>query len=304
MIAIVGPTASGKTALSLALADMLEAEIVACDSRTIYRYMDIGTAKPSLEEQAKVPHHLLDVAEPDQSYTVAMYKQEASAAVDSILARGKYAIVCGGTGLYARALLEGLSMPAVPPQDELRQELNKLADDKGNQILHARLYDLDKATAERLNANDRFRIIRALEVCLTTGRRFSELATRSEEPYKTIWIGLSLHDRLKLKEMIAARFSQQMDAGLLDEVESLLDRYGETRALKNAVTYRDLINYIRGRVTKDEAMAECLKHNYQLARRQLMWFRANEKVNWFVMDQLSTRDVRESVLRMISESGS
>lgn len=299
VVAIVGPTASGKTALSLQVAESLNGEVVACDSRTIYRYMDIGTAKPTKDERARVRHHMLDVAEPDETYTVAQYKAEASEAIRDIVSRGKLPVVCGGTGLYARALLEGLSMPEVPPDQELRKELNLFADQHGNQALHSRLMEIDRKTAERLSQNDRFRIVRALEVCMTTEKKFSDLAIRTEAPYTTIWIGLSVKDRAILKRRIKERFAEQMREGLLEEVETLLARYGPTRALKNAVTYRDLIRYLQSEITLDQAMDECLKHNYQLARRQIMWFRANESVNWFYLDDSEPSSILDEVIDLI-----
>ncbi|MBA3859918.1 MAG: tRNA (adenosine(37)-N6)-dimethylallyltransferase MiaA [Cyanobacteria bacterium PR.3.49] len=297
VIAIVGPTASGKTALSLRLAEKLPVEIVACDSRTIYRRMDIGTAKPSTEERAKVVHHLLDVADVSETYTVARYKEDAGRAIDDIHARGKIPIVCGGTGLYARALLEGLSIPEVPPNPTLRRQLNDFADLHGNEGLMARLAEIDPVTAGRLNVNDRFRVVRALEVSITLNKPFSQAATLKPAPYPTIWIGMGVSNRQYIKDLIETRLDEQIAAGLLDEVSSLLADFGQTRALMNAVPYKEVIAYLQGNSTLDQARQDALKHNYQLARRQIMWFRANEKTHWFNVDI----EDRERIFSQVSE---
>lgn len=299
VVAIVGPTASGKTALSLSLSKRLKGEVVACDSRTIYKYMDIGTAKPTADEQRAVRHHMIDVAEPDQTYTAAQYKEEAGRAIEEIVGRGALPVVCGGTGFYARALLEGIQIPEVAPQEELRRQLNEFADREGNQALHQRLAELDPRTAERLNVNDRFRLVRALEVSIVTGKAFSQLATRTDEPYETLWIGLTVENRQLLKERIKERFAEQMDQGLLAEVQFLLNKYGPTRTIKNAVPYRDLIRYLSGELTLAEAWEECLKHNFQLARRQIMWFRANQKTNWYCLENQSSQEILEDVLHKL-----
>lgn len=301
VIVIVGPTASGKTALSLKLAEKLPVEIVACDSRTIYRRMDIGTAKPSAQEQLQVRHHLLDVADVDQVYTAANYKEEATKAIDDIRARGKYPIVCGGTGLYARALLEGFSIPAVAPNIELRNQLNALADEQGNDVLFEKLQSLDPVTAQKVNPNDRFRVVRAIEVSLALGKPFSEAATKIAPPYPTIWIGMGVKDRQYIKGLIEHRFDEQVNAGLMDEVRGLLADYGQTRALLNAVPYKEAIAYLAGEISIQQAREQSLIHNYQLARRQLMWFRTNEQINWFMVDTESRENIFSDVLNLISK---
>ncbi len=297
VIAIVGPTASGKTALSLKLAEKLPVEIVACDSRTIYRRMDIGTAKPSADERAAVRHHLLDVADVNEIYTVANYKEAAGLAIDDIHTRGKIPIVCGGTGLYARALLEGLSIPEVPPNQELRDELNEFADKNGNDQLFQRLTALDPVTAARLNINDRYRVVRALEVSMALGKPFSQAATLKPPTYPTIWIGLGVNNRQYIKDLIESRLEEQFNAGLIDEVKALLMDYGPTRTLLNAVPYKEVIAYLDGNCSLDAAKQDAIKHNYQLARRQIMWFRANENTSWFMVDV----EDREKIFLQVSE---
>jgi len=301
VIAVVGPTASGKTALAIELATKFDGEVIACDSRTVYQYMDIGAAKPSVEEQRGVPHYMLDVIEPDRVYTVAEYQKEGTAALDSILSRGKLPIVCGGTGLYARALLEGLMIPEVAPQVELRESLRVLADEQGNQAIFAKLRELDPVSAEKIAANDRFRIIRALEVSMTLGRPFSEVTGKSEVPFNVIWIGLNFDDRSILKERISIRFDQQIEAGMIDETKFLLDKYGLTQPILNAVCYRQMISYINDNWSLEKAKEDCILRSFQLARKQIMWFRSNPDTNWFVVDKSKQLfdDVLSTVERQI-----
>ncbi len=285
VIAVVGPTASGKTALAIALAKRFDGEVIACDSRTVYQYMDIGTAKPTAEEQQDIPHHMLDVVEPDRVYTVSEFQREGTAALDSILYKGKIPIVCGGTGLYARALLEGLMIPEVAPQEELRASLSGLADEKGNQAIFEKLKQLDPVSAEKISANDRFRIIRALEVSMTLGRPFSEVTGKTEVPFNVIWIGLNFDDRSILRDRIIERFDVQIKMGLADETKFLLDKYGRTQPILNAVSYRQMINHHDRIWTIEEAIEDTVLRTYQLARKQIMWFRSNPNTNWFLVDK-------------------
>lgn len=285
VVALVGPTASGKTALALKIAESMPVEVIACDSRTVYRYMNIGTAKPTEEECARARHHMLDLVNPDGKYTVAQYRQEAAMAMDGVHRRGHLPIVCGGTGFYARALLEGLEIPEVAPQTELRQELHELAESKGNDALWEKLQEVDPQTAEKLNANDRFRVVRALEVFKVLGKPFSEAAGRVDPPYDTIWIGLNAGNRDNLYKRIADRFAEQVASGMVEEVEALYKKWGDTRALTNTVNYQEIMLYLKGELTKEEALEKALRHNCQLARKQLIWFRANEAIKWFSIDE-------------------
>lgn len=301
VIAIVGPTASGKTGMSLAIAEELNAEIIACDSRTVYRHFDIGTAKPSTEEQARVRHHLIDVAEPDENFTAANFAELGAAAIAGICSRGRLPIVCGGTGFYSRALLEGLSIPAVAPNEELRAQLAALGDREGNEALWNRLHAIDPATAEKLGVNDRFRIVRALEVIESTGRRFTDVATRVEPPYRVVWVGLTADDRSKLHASIRLRFYEQMDAGMLEETERLYERYGRSQKMMNTVNYKQLVQLLEGEIDRPTAEAEAIRHNVQLARRQLMWFRANPWTQWFAIDRMEKAELHETAARHIKE---
>lgn len=301
VIAIVGPTASGKTALSLELARRLNAEIIACDSRTVYRHFDIGTAKPSKEEQSAVRHHLIDVAEPTENFTAADFAQAGEKAIADIVSRGKLPIVAGGTGFYARALLEGLSIPRVAPQESLRKELREFADVFGNQALYDRLQAADPQTAARLNVNDRFRVIRALEVQAVTGIPMSEAATIKPPPFNCLWIGLTFNNRKFLHEAIKERFWAQMESGMLAETKSLLARYGESQKLMHTVNYKELCDLLSGRLDEKTAHEKAVQHNIQLARRQLIWFRANKSIAWFAVDDFEKAALAAAVQRHLQK---
>jgi tRNA dimethylallyltransferase len=301
VVAIVGPTASGKTGLSLAIAEELNAEIIACDSRTVYRHFDIGTAKPSPQEQARIRHHLLDVAEPDENFTAANFAEQGARAIEEIGARGRLPIVCGGTGFYSRALLEGLSIPAVEPDQALRAHLQDFADREGNQALWQKLKASDPQAAEKLGVNDRFRIIRALEVIESTGQPFTQVATRVDPPYRVIWVGLTADDRSKLHASIRTRFYEQMEAGMMAETERLYARYGRSQKMMNTVNYKQLVQLIEGQIDKNTAEEEALRHNSQLARRQLMWFRANPAICWFAIDSMEKAELYAAAAKHIKE---
>lgn len=299
VIAVVGPTCSGKTSLAVGLGLEYDGEVIACDSRTIYRFMDIGTAKPTVEERHGVPHHMLDVVDPDRVYTVAEFQKEGTAALNDIFARGKVPIVCGGTGLYARALLEGLSIPEVAPQAELRASLKAEVERYGNQALHDKLKRLDPASAQKIHPNDVLRIIRALEVTITLARPFSEATKKKEVPFRVIWIGLTYKDRDLLRTKIEERLAEQVSAGLVEESKFLYEKYGATQPLLNAVTYKEMINFIDNKCTLEDAIADCVVHNYQLSRNQLIWFRANQEINWFCVDETNSGSIFHRVTSMI-----
>ena len=301
VLAIVGPTCTGKTALAIQVAKEIGGEIICADSRTIYRYFDIASAKPTEQERQGVPHHLIDVADPTENFTAAQFREMGAQAIAEITKRGNLPIVCGGTGFYTRALLEGLSIPPVPPQDELRAELTKEADEKGNEFVFEKLAQLDPETAIRLNANDRFRVIRALEVCITTGKRFSELAGTRELPYETMWVGLTVTDRSKLRTLIEKRLDEQMQLGMLDEVKALVATYGRSQKIMNTVNYRDLTAYLAGEQSMENAMEGALRHNYQLARRQMMWFKSNPKIQWFFTDETPREKIAQTILGQLQE---
>ena len=285
--ALVGATATGKTAVALALAAGLRAEIVNADSLQVYRELDIGTAKPSAEERAQVPHHLIDVADPPESYDAARYCREGRAVLDDLTRRGVPPLVVGGTGLYLKALLRGLfaegeAAPGV--RERVRQELASL----GLPVLYARLIHLDPATASRLHPHDTYRIVRALEVIAATGRPMSEFIAAhrfQDAPYAVLNLGLKL-DREELYRRIELRVELMLEAGWLDEVEGLLRRYPPTLKPLQALGYRHLINYLTGRWSWDEALTLLARDTRRYAKRQFTWFGSDPSVRWFHPDQV------------------
>ncbi len=301
VIAIVGPTCTGKTDLSIELAKKLNGEIVALDSRTIYKRMDIGTAKPSTEQQNTIKHYCLDILEPERFFTVAEYVDEANKAIRTILTQGKLPILCGGTGLYARALLEGIQIPAVEPQSKLRNELNEFADEKGNEELHAKLATIDPDTANKLNINDRRRIIRALEVSMISGQPFSQLATQGMPPYSTLWLGLTWSNREKHKALITKRLQNHIAEGLLEEVQKLWQNAAYQPILSNSINYKEFIAYLNKTESLNESSEQCIKNNFQLARKQMMWFKARQFINWIAIDEISTQECFNKALKILSE---
>jgi tRNA dimethylallyltransferase len=221
LVVIVGPTAVGKTALAVRLAEAVGGEIVSADSRQVYRGMDIGTAKATLEELARVPHHLLDVVEPDEALSLAQFQELAYAAIDDITARGRVPFLVGGTGQYVKAVVEGWQVPRVPPDEQLRERLYRQAEEQGAEALHARLQTLDPDAATRIDARNVRRVVRALEVCLLSGRPISEQQAKSPPPYRLLMIGLAL-PRPVLYRRIDQRVEQMVAAGLEAEVRRLV----------------------------------------------------------------------------------
>ena len=299
VIAVVGQTCSGKTSLAIDLAKAIDGEIVASDSRTIYKYMNIGTAKPTAAEQAQVAHHMIDIIEPDQVYTASQFKREAGKVLSLLTEAGKTPVVCGGTGFYVRALLEGLRMPEVEPQQEIRDELTALAERHGVEHLREILRQLDPISAEKIGPNDRFRLIRAIEVSRVLNVPFSQAASREPVPYNILWIGLTAARRELLKERIIQRIELQLQEGLLAEVQSIYTKFGATQALKNTVAYAEFIQHIDGILSLEQAREETVKHSVALARRQLIWFRANPEMNWFSIDELDSKTIFDQCITKI-----
>jgi tRNA dimethylallyltransferase len=279
---LVGPTAVGKTAVALDLACALGAEIVNADSMQVYRELDIGTAKPTMGEQARVPHHLLDVADPDEHYDAALYAAEARGAIAGLHRRGAPPLVVGGTGLYVKALLAGLfhQDEAVP---EVRARLARELADEGLPALLARLKSLDPATAQRLAPADTYRILRALEVVEATGRPISVLHAGhnfGDRPYTTLKLGLDL-PREELYRRIDDRVKLMLDQGWLNEVRRLLKRYPAGIKPLQALGYRHLVAYLEVRLPLPEAIEQTQKETRRYAKRQLTWFRADPEICWF-----------------------
>ena len=272
LVVIVGPTAAGKTALSLELAEATGGEIVSADSRQIYRGMDIGTAKATAGERARAPHHLLDVVTPDQVLSLAEYQDLAYAAIVGIHARGRLPLLVGGTGQYIRAVIEGWSIPEVAPQPELRADLELQARTDGSAALHGWLAALDPTAAARIDYRNVRRVIRALEVCLVTGQPITKLQRKNPPPYDILQIGVT-RPRPELYARIDARVHRMLEAGLVDEVRRLADagHDWELPAL-TGLGYRQIGEYLRGEVTLDEAIARIKKGTRRFVQQQYNWF--------------------------------
>ncbi len=288
---LVGPTATGKTAVSIAMANEAPIEVVSADSRMIYRGMDIGTAKPSVSERARVAHHLIDIADPDEPFTVVDWVTRARAAMERIWARGRQPLIVGGTGLYFRALCDGLEIPPVPADEGLRSVLEERADREGWQALHAELQSMDPASASRIEGRNVRRVIRAIEVTKVTGRPFSAWQQRSAPPFEVAWAGLDL-PRDVLDVTIDQRASGQVGAGLRHEVSGLLGRgYSRTLPPMRGLAYREMVDLIDGVTNLEEAIRRYQSVTRQYARRQKSWFRPDARIRWFDPRNLDPREV-------------
>jgi tRNA dimethylallyltransferase len=281
LLAIVGPTASGKTSLGIELAEALGGEVISADSRQIYRYMDIGTAKATPEERARVPHHLVDIVEPDQVLTLAEYQALAYRTIADIVARGKLPMLVGGTGQYVSAVLEGWRIPEVPPQPALRAELEAEAARSGSESLHARLATLDPDAASRIDHRNVRRVIRALEVCIATGQPIRVLQRKEPPPYAVTRIGVT-RPRPVLYERIDRRVDAMIEAGLVDEVRRLVEAgYGWDLPAMSGLGYRQLGQYFAGEVTLDEAVALIKRGTRRFTQQQYNWFRLDDpRIRW------------------------
>lgn len=299
LVVILGPTASGKTALSLALAESFAGEIVNCDSVAMYREFEIGTAKPSREERARVPHHLFDCIDPTAYITAGEYARQARNVIAEIRDRGRLPIVVGGTGLYLRALLEGL-FPGPQRSEELRERLRERATDKGSQYLHRILARLDPAAADKIHANDVPKLIRAIEVCLASRQKMTDLWQQGREPlrgFQIVRIGLN-PDRAKLYERINARAAQMFNAGLVEETESLINKYGDSIRPLLSLGYKQAAQLLRHELTRDQAIAAAQQAHRNYAKRQMTWFRREPDVHWLDGFGDDPRIQREAIMRV------
>ena len=286
---IVGPTASGKSSLALAVAQELDGEIVSCDSMQIYKRMNIGTAKPTDEEMRRVRHHMIDVVEPHESFSCADYARLAAAAIEDIVARGKTPIVCGGTGLYLDALLRG-GMPECSDSDPAyREEMTRLAAEKGNEYIHSILRELDAESADAIHPNNVKRVVRALEICHVTGRKKSEIDKENsslDSVYDARCVCLFYNDRQLLYSRIERRVDQMIEEGLLDELRSLDSEgvFEKSKTAAGAIGYKELLSYLRGESTLEEAVEELKTATRRYAKRQLTWFLAKPYVQKIELD--------------------
>jgi tRNA dimethylallyltransferase len=281
LVVVLGPTASGKTALSLALAERFHGEIVNCDSVAMYREFDIGTAKPTVAERARAPHHLLDCVGPTSHVTAGEYARRARQVLGEIKARGRVPILVGGTGLYLRALLEGL-FPGPQRSEELRERLRQRAENRGTKYLHRILRRLDRAAAEKIHANDTPKVIRAIEVCLASRQKMTDLRQRGRDPlrgFRILRLGLD-PDRQALYDRINRRAERMFEVGLIEETERLQEKYGAAAGPLSSLGYKQALQFLRGELTREQALQAAQQAHRNYAKRQMTWFRREPEVHW------------------------
>ncbi len=282
LILIVGPTAVGKTEIAIQLAERLNGEIVSADSRLFYRGMDIGTAKPATEERARVPHHLIDIANPDEILSLAVFQQKAREIIEDIHIRNKLPFLVGGTGQYIRAVTQGWTPPEVEPNEGLRNELEREKEERGIYWLHDKLKALDKDAASNIDPRNYRRTIRALEVIMRTGKKFSEQRRQSDSPYRLITIGLT-RPREELYRRVDERIEIMFANGFVDEVKGLLAKgYSPSLPTMSAIGYRECVSVIEGELTEEQAKVQIRRATRVYVRRQANWFKETDpNIHWF-----------------------
>ena len=282
MIAIVGPTAVGKSELALHLAQYFPLEIISADSRQVYRYMDIGTNKPSPAERAVVPHHVVDVADPDEDFSLATYHKLASEALKAIRQKGKLPLLVGGSGLYVWSLMEGWKIPEVPADREMRRRLESRAEQDNGQSLYQELQNIDPAAAAKIDPRNVRRVVRALEICYATGERPSQLQRKEKPGFSVLVIGLT-QERSELYRRIDERSDKMIQRGLVEEVEQLLRKgYSPSLPSMSGIGYRQIGQFLRGDMTLPEAIDKIKYETHRLARHQYAWFRLSDsRIRWF-----------------------
>ena len=287
LIVITGPTASGKTALSVRLAKEIGAEIVNADSMQIYKYMDIGTAKPTVDEREGVPHHLIDIVNPDELFSVARYCECAKEAIDDIHSRGKIAVMVGGTGLYVDSLVNNIQFSETEPDEEYRKSLEDDAEKLGNEYIYEKLKTIDPESAAKIAVQDTKRIIRALEVYHVTGKTITwhnEQSRSVPSPYNTTMFAISMN-REALYDKINRRVDVMLELGLVDEVKKILSMGVDEKATSmQAIGYKEIVGYLKGEISLEKAADDIKQGSRRYAKRQLTWFRRNNNINWIEND--------------------
>lgn len=305
VIAIVGPTASGKSALAVEVAKYLESEIISADSRQIFKEFNIATAKPSIEEMQGIKHYLIDEIEPVEEFTVADFADRASKIMNNLFEQDKIPVVVGGTGLYFRILLENYDMPRVAPNKELREELHKVEKEQGVNVLYKMLQDLDPVLAEKMHPNNTVKIIRALEVCQTLNMPMSQAQKKKEPLYDVKWFGLGHmngEDRQYLYDRTDKRVDIMLEQDLEKEAKTLFEKYGKIASLMNTIGYQEFIEYFEGSLSYDEAVEKIKQNTRRYAKRQLTWFRKNSDIEWLEIKNKTTSDIFEELKQRLCKS--
>lgn len=304
VVVIIGPTAVGKTANAIHIAQKIETEIINVDSRQIYQEMDIGTAKPTPNEQAQVRHHLIDVVPPDVGYNISDFRTDATRLIAELHQQKKLPMLVGGTGLWLTALLEGWTIPEIPPNPELRAELEAYAEAHGWQGLLERLREHDPLHAEQVDPKNLRRVIRALEVCIETGQPYSDFRKKDPPPYTILELGLTL-EREALYERADTRVTKMMEAGLIAEVEQLINQgYAWHLPSMTSLGYLQIGKYLRDELSLDEALAEFRFATHHFIRRQYTWFRKhNKNAHWFESDDTSGDTMYQMIIKWLLTQG-
>ncbi len=300
---IVGPTASGKTALSIHLAKIFDAEIVSADSMQVYKGMDIATAKPTEEEMQGIVHHLIDFVDIDHKFSVAEYLSVARKTIDDITLRGKKAIVAGGTGLYVNSLVDNIDFKE-EKENNLREKLIKEAEEMGGEFMLRKLSELDPEYAEKLFPNDIGRIIRGIEINLIFGHSMMEhkkLSRENDSPYKPLMLGIAYKDREKLYNRIDKRVDLMLENGLIDEAKQFFGKLDEGQTAVQAIGYKELFPYLNGSISLDEAVANLKKVTRNYAKRQITWFKKDERIKWLYADELSQEELLSEAEKLCKE---
>ena len=280
VIAIVGPTASGKTSYSIELAKKIDGEIISADSRLVYKYMNIGTAKPTIDEMGGISHNMIDIIEPTDDYSAGLFKIQASQYIKEITSKGKIPIIVGGTGLYVDTLLRGYNMPQIPPDKQYRQYLEQFDNDE----LHKKLVKLDSDSTKKIEKNDRKKIIRALEIIKYTNEKLDNVRNLSDSEYEIEWIGRNF-SREELYQRINKRVDKMINNGLVDETKWLLNKYGKAYNIVNTIGYREIFQYLDNNLSLEEATELLKKNTRNYAKRQLTWFRKFDDIKWNVFPE-------------------
>lgn len=298
LVAIVGPTASGKTALSINLAKKINGEIVSADSMQIYKEMDIATAKPTKDEMQGVKHHLIDFVETDHKFSVAEYIKCAQNVISDIDSRGKRAILVGGTGLYYSSLIDNISFEEEKSNADIREKLIEESKQYGGEFMLEKLAKLDPDYANKLHSKDITRIIRGIEINILFGHTMcehKELSRKNPSPYNPLCVGITYRDRQKLYDRIDKRVDIMVENGLVDEAQYFYKKLDSEKTAVQAIGYKELFPYLEGKITLDEAIDNLKKATRNYAKRQLTWFRKDERINWFFADEISALEMCNEV---------
>ena len=298
VIVICGPTASGKTALSIELAKKINGEIVSCDSMQIYKEMNIGTAKPTKEEMQGIKHYMIDIISPDERYSVADYKKQAKEAIKEILSKGKVPIVVGGTGLYVDSLIYEIDYPEIEFDEKYREELEQEVEERGLEALYEKAKEIDEEAIKKISSNDKKRILRILEIYHATGKNKTEQEKEStktpvEFDYKVFALNM---DREKLYERINKRVDLMIENGLIEEVENIYKKYNKFKTAMLGLGYKEVVKYLEKRLTKEEMIEKIKQETRKFAKRQLTWFRKNKETIW-----LNADDTIQNTIKIILE---